>query len=72
MIEWVRDTSETDPSIPMDAETNLLDSELLDSMSLMGLIYYLERRLDTLFDFQEFDPIEHSSIRGLIKHCLNS
>lgn len=70
LVNWVVQWNAGESDQPVDAETDLSGTGLLDSMAIVGLIAYLEEEADTAFDFSTFDPSEGVTVRGLIEHCL--
>jgi acyl carrier protein len=69
LIAWVEQWNEGESQEPVDADTNLSGSGLLDSMAVVGLISYLEEQADTEFDFGSYHPGDGVTIRNLIEHC---
>lgn len=70
LVEWVVNWNEGEADTDVDAETELSESGLLDSMALVGLISHLEERADREFDYATFDPGSGVSVRSLVGHCL--
>ncbi|MEU2420827.1 acyl carrier protein [Streptomyces sp. NPDC007851] len=70
LVAWVVNWNEGEADTEVDAETELNETGLLDSMALVGLISYLEEQTDREFDFTTFDPGEGVSVRSLVGHCL--
>ncbi|MER5515489.1 acyl carrier protein [Streptomyces sp. NPDC048417] len=70
LIEWVVNWNEGELDGDVDADTDLSSTGLLDSMALVGLVAYLEDRTGATFDFASFDPVEGTSIRRLVRHCV--
>ncbi|KUJ41268.1 hypothetical protein ACZ90_68000 [Streptomyces albus subsp. albus] len=71
LVEWVLNWNEGEGEGSVDAETDLSASGLLDSMALVGLVTYLEDQTDSSFDFASFDPSEGTTIRRLVRHCVD-
>jgi acyl carrier protein len=69
LIDWVTDWNEGDLSAPLDVDTDLVMTGLLDSMGLVGLIVFLESKTAARFDFEKFDPSVHVSVRTLVAYC---
>ncbi len=55
VLDWLREYSEPKPA-SMDSETRLLDLEVLDSLSILQLVGYLEQRFDVNMPLEEFVP----------------
>jgi aminoglycoside 3-N-acetyltransferase len=56
-----------DRSAELNPETNLVQSGYLSSLALIELISALEGEFDVEFDLESLDPVEFSSIAGLVK-----
>jgi acyl carrier protein len=70
LLDWVADWTEDEAPGELDADTDLGDSGLLDSMGLVALISHLEEQTGRSFNFGTFAAGRGTSVRALISHCL--
>jgi acyl carrier protein len=69
LVDWVVQWNEDESDVEVTADTELSATGLLDSMALVGLVSYLEDRMDSAFDFGSYDPHGGVTVRTLIAHC---
>lgn len=72
VIDWVRAHRQKGSShVQISAETDLLETGLLDSFGMVDLILFLERQLGCTVDLIDADPKEFSVVSGLCRIALN-
>jgi len=72
VIDWVRAHRQPGVSEDMDisAETDLLESGLLDSLGIVDLLLFLEQQHGCKVDLIDVDPAEFAIVRGLCRVAL--
>jgi len=58
--------AEIDPSLDIEADTNLIEEDIVDSIFIMELIAELEAEFDVEIDGDEIDPDNFESVNTVI------
>ena len=73
VVKWVRENAATNGSGPeVTADTDLMESELLDSFGFVELMMFLESQTGHKIDLTDVDPSEFSVVKGLSKIALRN
>jgi len=69
LLDWVRENSTLDGqgSIEIDADTNLLETSVLDSVGFIELVSILEEKTGQDIDLMSMDFSDSVSINGLFR-----
>ena len=55
VLDWLRETS-ADEDVAVDSNTQLLELEVLDSLSILQLVGFLEEHFEVKMPLEEFVP----------------
>jgi acyl carrier protein len=67
VMEWLRDHKQRNGSgqVEITADTNLMDSGVLDSLGFVELILFIETQSGCQIDLMDVDPAEFSVVKSL-------
>jgi acyl carrier protein len=60
VLEWLRESSEPE-NMSVDGDTKLLELEVLDSLSILQLVGFIEERFEVAMPLEEFVPDNFST-----------
>jgi acyl carrier protein len=72
VIEWIRKNAHSDGSAELTADTNLLETGLLDSFGFVDLIVFIENQTGSKIDLMDVDVGEFSVVRGLCEVAMRN
>jgi acyl carrier protein len=72
LIDWIKTNKRTSSHIEISAETELLESGILDSFAFLDLILHVESKTGFQIDLADADPREFAIVRGLSNLALKS
>jgi acyl carrier protein len=56
IVGWLAELPTTAGTGPIDAETDLIDDGIIDSLAILDLVGFLEQRFKITFPVEEFIP----------------
>src|ERR1700757_3561038 len=74
IIKWVRKNAQTNGNghVELTKQTNLMESGLLDSITFVELIVFIETQTGRNIELMDVDPEEFSTVNGLSRIALNN
>jgi acyl carrier protein len=74
VVHWVKKNMQTNGSrrVEVSANTDLMESGLLDSIGFVELIVFMESQIGCNIDLTDVDPSEFTTVNGLCRIALGS
>ena len=72
LIDWIKTNKRTSNHVEISADTELLESGILDSFGFLDLILHVESKTGLQIDLADADPSEFAIVRGLCMLALKS
>jgi D-alanine--poly(phosphoribitol) ligase subunit 2 len=72
VLHWVKKNVQTNGNrrVKISADTDLMESGLLDSIGFVELIVFMENRIGCTIDLTDVDPSEFTTVNGLCRIAL--
>ena len=74
LVSWVKENMHTNGNgqVELTMHTNLIESGLLDSISFVELIVFMEGQTGSIIDLTDVDPSEFTTLEGLFRIALGN
>jgi acyl carrier protein len=74
VVHWVKKNMQTNGNrrIEVGADTDLMESGVLDSIGFVELIVFIETHIGCNVDLTDVDPSEFTTVNGLCRIALRS
>lgn len=70
LIDWIKSNKRISNHVEISADTELLESGILDSFGFLDLILHVESKTGLQIDLADADPSEFAIVRGLSNLAL--
>jgi acyl carrier protein len=74
VVHWVKKNMQTNGNrrVEVSADTDLMESGLLDSIGFVELIVFMESQIGCNIDLTDVDPSEFTTVNGLCRIALRN